>query len=529
PGFGLLNKLLGFAVLLMTCGIAAGQVKQSVAIAEKPQDEVATVAALIDRQINQRLEDEGIEPAPLADDAEFLRRVYLDVGGRIPSVAEAREFLADTSPDKRRRVVERLLEEAGYITHFATVWRKVLLPESDTDFNTRFRVVGFEAWLRERFTQNTPYDEMVKQMLTAPIDGQAVSAAAFFQVKDVKPENLAASTSRMFLGVRLECAQCHNHPFDRWEQKQFWEFAAFFAGMELNTRGGGASRIREFFRKRTLTIPETDTVVYPTDLDGNRPQINLGQSSREALAEWVTAKDNPYFARMAVNRLWNHFFGRGFVAPVDDFSDSNPPSHPELLNDLAREIVKHNYDLKFFIKAITASDAYQRASTGDSISQPYHFAHMQVKGLDSDQIYNSLAQAIGHQVEFNPRGSFNSFATNSDKAKFLERFSDENPYLLERETTVLQALALMNGELITDATKLEGSKTLAAVAEFPGLSTEEQVETLFLATLTRKPETDELRRFVNYVKTGGPRKNSKEALADVFWVLLNTSEFLFNH
>lgn len=519
---------LGLVVLWLSFGSSVTQAQETPAIAEKPQDDVAAVAALIDRQINQRLAEEGIEPAPLADDAEFLRRVYLDVGGRIPSVAEARAFLADASPDKRRRLVERLLEDSSYITHFSNVWRKILLPEAETDFNIRFRVIGFEAWLREQLLQNTPYDQLVKELLTAPIDGQNVSPTAFYQAKDVQPENLAASTSRMFLGVRLECAQCHNHPFDRWEQKQFWEFAAFFAGMERNPRDGRNSPIREFFRKRTLTIPETDTVAYPVYLNGEQPRIGLGQSSREALAEWVTAKDNPYFARMAVNRLWDHFFGRGFVAPVDDFSDNNPPSHPELLNDLAREMVKHNYDLKFFIKAITASDAYQRASVGSPHSQPYHFARMQVRGLSAEQIYNSLAQAIGHQEEFSPRDALN-FSVIQDKRRFLERFSDENPNTLERQTSVLQALALMNGDLITDATTLEGSKTLAAVSEFPGLTAKEQVEILFLATLTRKPDANELSRFASYIKNGGPQNNSQEALADVFWVLLNTSEFLFNH
>jgi hypothetical protein len=516
---------------VLFCGMGSAKAAEEAAVAEKPRDAVAALAALIDRHLNDRLDEENIAAAPIAGDAEFLRRAYLDLVGRIPSVAEARAFLQDTSPDKRRRLVERLLEDSGYVTHFATYWRNVLMPEEATDFGARFQVPGFEAWLRQKLTANTPYDKLVYELLTAPIDGQQVSPTAFYSSKEIKPENLAAGTSRMFLGVRLECAQCHNHPFDRWEQKEFWSFAAFFAGMERDNRGGGASsRIREFFSRRTLMIPDTDIVAYPVYLNGDKPRMALGDSSRDSLAKWVTAKDNPYFARMAVNRLWDHFFGRGFVSPVDDFSDNNPPSHPELLDELAREMVANNFNIKLFIQAITASDAYQRASTGGSPSEPYHFARMSVKGLAAEQIFASLAQAIGHQVEFNPRESYDfSFQARSPKSQFLERFADDSPNHQERQTSVLQALALMNGDLIANATKLEGSNTLAAVAQFPGLSAEEQVETLFLAALTRKPTPQELSRFANYVQSGGPRNDSKEALADVFWVLLNTSEFLFNH
>lgn len=524
-------KLCIFTGLLaLGVGVSSLNAADHPAVADKPLDVVAEFAALIDRHLSDRLEQENIEPAPKASDEEFVRRVYLDIVGRIPSVSETREFLNDTSPNKRRNLVKRLLSDAGYITNFGVFWRKVLLPESETDFGTRFQIPGFEAWLRDRLSENMAYSDLVYRLLTAPIDGGAVSPTAFYSAKEIKPENLGASTSRMFLGVRLECAQCHNHPFDRWEQKEFWSFAAFFAGLDRQNGGQNLGTIRELFSRKTLKIPETDTIAFPTYLDGGKPRMSLGESSRGSLARWVTAKENPYFARMAVNRMWDHFFGRGFVAPVDDFSDSNPPSHPELLKEMADGFVANKYDLKFLIEAITATEAYQRSSIGDSDSQPYHFARMQVKGLSAEQIFSSIAQAVGHQIEFNPRETYDfSFQANTPKASFLERFADENPNPQERQTTVLQALALMNGEFITNATKLEGSKTLAAIAEFPGLTPEDKVEALFLATLTRKPTPEELTRFAGYIQTGGARNDAKEALADVFWVLLNTSEFLFNH
>ena len=177
----------------------------------------------------------------MADDAEFLRRVSLDIAGRIPTVAEARAFLNDTAPTNAAGWWSACLNDAGYVTHFARYWRSVLMPEAETDFGTRFQVPGFEAWLRDKLSENTPYDRLVYELLTAPIDGQSVSPTAFYQSKQIKPENLAASTSRMFLGVRLECAQCHNHPFDHWQQKEFWEFAAFFAGLERRPGRGGAT------------------------------------------------------------------------------------------------------------------------------------------------------------------------------------------------------------------------------------------------------------------------------------------------
>ncbi len=524
-----LNFVMGLSLLCF--GVSPLIAADGPAVADKPLDAAAQYAAMIDRHLDDRFEQENITPAPRSSDEEFLRRVHLDVIGRIPSVAETRAFLNDTDPDKRRKLVKRLLDDAGYVTNFGTFWRKVLLPETETDFGTRFQIPGFEAWLRDRLTENLAYNDLVYNLLTAPVDGQTVSPTAFYSAKEIKPENLAASTSRMFLGVRLECAQCHNHPFDRWEQKEFWSFAAFFAGMDRqNGRNGNLGAIRELFSRRTLMIPDSDTIAYPAYLDGGKPRMGLGDSSRNSLASWVTAKDNPYFARMAVNRLWDHFFGRGIVAPVDDFGDNNPPSHPELLNEMGAGFAANGFDLKFLIEAITMSEAYQRASIGESDSQPYHFAKMPVKGLGAEQIFNSLAQAVGHQTEFNPRETYDfSFQANTPKANFVDRFTDENPNLQERQTTVLQALALMNGDFIANATKLEGSKTLAAITLFPGLSAEEQVEALFLATLTRKPTPEEQTRFASYVQTGGARNDAKEALADVFWVLLNTSEFLFNH
>jgi Protein of unknown function (DUF1549)/Protein of unknown function (DUF1553) len=551
-----ITPLAGAMLLLGLAGPAFSADEHPV----KPAD-VARVAAMIDRHIDKRLKDEAVTPAPIASDAEFLRRAYLSIAGRVPRVAEAHEFLADRSPDKRRKLVAELLETPGYITHFSTFWRGVMMPEVSADLQVRFLVPGFEAWLRDELRKGTPYDDMVKQILTAKIDsgrdmrafysrlGEA-NPVAFFQGKQAKPENLAAAVSRMFLGVRIECAQCHNHPFDTWKREQFWSFAAFFAGIQRN--GNNVfSTVREVADRREIAIPNTDKVAQASFLDGKTPQFRFRKSARETLAEWVTAKDNPYFAKMTVNRIWHKLFGTGIVEPVDDFTAANSPSHPELLDELATEFTKHNYDLKFLIRAIAASKAYQRTSrkTHASQSNPQLFARMTVQALTPEQLFDSLATAVGYYQPFQTQNPF-VFGRTDSRSEIIELFTNDSASPSERSATILQALAMMNGRFISGATSVggssgrptstsgrarrfvpngRGSNTLAAVIDFPLADTKQRVETLFLATLSRKPTPDESARFVKYVESGGAKKDKDKALGDVFWALLNSGEFALNH
>ncbi|MGH7130214.1 MAG: DUF1553 domain-containing protein, partial [Planctomycetaceae bacterium] len=338
-------------------------------------------------------------------------------------------------------------------------------------FQARFLVPGFESWLRQQLIENKPYDEMVREILTVPLDGNRnnfyirageASPLAFYQAKQIKPENLAAATSRMFLGIRIECAQCHNHPFDSWTREQFWSYAAFFAGIERGEGEGILGRVRELFDRRELAIPDTDTVVQAAYLDGREPQWRYRVGPRKTLADWMTSEENPYFARAAVNRVWGHFFGRGLVDPVDDFGGGNHPSHPELLDELAAEFAAHDFDLKFLIRAITASEAYQLTSrqTHESQEYPELFARMQVQGLTAEQIFLSLGRATGYYEPYQSRNPF-AFNAGTPRAEFLETFEDESGSPLDRQTTILQALAMMNGQFISQATSLGESNTLA--------------------------------------------------------------------
>lgn len=536
-----------FAVLLLSAVVPGGSIRaaddgDAKAKRATAAKNVARTAALIDRHIQQALKTNAVKPAPLADDAEFLRRAYLSITGRIPRVSEAREFFADKRPDKRRRLVEELLETPGYITHYTDFWRHVMLPEVNADIQSRFLIPGFEAWLREKLQDNVKYDEVVRELLTTSFDtnpnrrgvniyqrlGEA-SPVAFYRVKQAKPENLAAAVARTFLGVRIECAQCHNHPFDTWKREQFWGFAAFFAGLQ-RTGNNVFSPVREIPDRRELTIPDTSTVVQAKFLTGEEPQWRFRQGARETLANWVTARDNPYFARAAVNRIWGKLFGVGLVDPVDDFSASNPPSHPKLLDALAKEFVKQNYDVKFLIQAIAASRTYQRTSrrTDDSQSNPQLFSRMAVQGMSPEQFVNSLATAVGDFQPYQARNSY-VFGRNDARSQLRDLFANDSEPPTQRSTSILQALAIMNGGFTSGATDLQRSRTLAAVVDFPLATTAERIETLYLATLSRKPGKNELKRLVKYVDSGGPKKDSDKALSDVFWALLNSSEFMLNH
>jgi hypothetical protein len=505
------------------------------------------LTAKIDEYTAARWAAAKVEPAPPADDAEFLRRVSLELTGRIPSVAEARAFLKDKSPDKRQRLVERLLASPRYVAHFTNVWRALLLPEASASFQTRFIVPGFEAWLRKHLAKDTGYDQMVRELLTTPIGPQTMqglytfqgqgepTAIGFYVAKDAKPENLAASTARLFLGLRLECAQCHNHPFASWKREQFWSYAAFFAGIEGQRQGEISIPSKDVVDRKSIAIPGTKRTVEASYLDGSAPQWKDKAGARAVLADWMTAPDNPYFARAAVNRMWAYFFGTGLVDPVDEMAGGDhPPSHPELLDELARQFAANHYDLKYLIRAITASRAYQLTSRGTHPGQddPRLFARTPVKGLSPEQLFDSLAQATGYQDPTigNPYAAF-QFGGNSPRTEFLTKFAQSGNKAPEAQTSILQALALMNGKFIADATSVERSETFAAVVDAPFLDTRGQIETLYLATLSRFPTPREMARMVQYVEGGpqGETQSHDKALADVFWVLLNSGEFILNH
>jgi hypothetical protein len=524
---------LGLVLMGAASALAATSARQRT-------EEVRALAARIDQIVEAELAVQKVPPAARADDAEFVRRVYLDLAGRIPLPSEARRFLDDRRPDRRQALVEELLASPYYYSHFTRVWREFLLSPASVP-EVRFLGSRLEVWLRPRLQRNEPYDRLVRELLTQSIEGAGrpgrgmggmqvdFNALAFYQANELKPENLAASTARLFLGIRLECAQCHNHPFTHWKREQFWEMAAFFSGVrQRNPLAGAFSDGQENAELHEIEIPGTNKTVQARLLNGKPIAWKDNKEPRRLLAEWVTARDNPYFARMAANRLWAHFLGMGLVDPVDDFNDANLPSHPQLLDELAAALADHGFDTTFLIRAITASRAYQRTSavTEPSQNDSHLFARMALKGLTAEQLYDSLAAATGFE-EPPPGPIYNPLGQSRDR--FLAQFAHPADRRTEQTTSILQALALMNGDIVGSATSLDRSATLAALVDAPFLDNRQRLEALFLAALARPPRPEEARRLLAYIERGGPTGSARKALADVFWVLLNSSEFHFNH
>lgn len=517
------------AALLMSVGAVAGAADQPGArsAASDPTRDARSVAARVDAALEARWAEAGVRPVERADDAEFLRRVSLDLIGKIPTAAEARDFLDDPRAEKRATVVERLLDGPAYIGRAAEIWREVLLPEADTDDQARLAAGPFEAWLRHRVEEDAGYDRIAREILTARLDADGgdpagmragPSPAAYYLAKGRRPENLAAGTARVFLGIRLECAQCHNHPFAAWKREQFWGFAAFFAGVAPDEPGQGQARRREAAARRELTIPGTATIVKAAHLDGTEPAWRPRGDAREALADWITGPENPRFARAVANRVWARFFGMGLVEPVDDIDGQADAPLAGLLDELAREFRDHGYDLKFLVRVVTATRAYHLSSAVEpgGVTPPPLFACMPARGLSSGQLLESLARATGRD-------------TAEARARLMELFSGRDERPIEAQATILQALALMNGDYIASATDPGADGLLGAVAEAPYLDTAGRIETLYLSALTRRPRPDDWERLVRYVEGRESPEARARALGDVFWAILNGPEFRLNH
>ncbi len=510
-----------------------GNVQQSLGAAssEIARDDVGRLAAKIDALILAKWREDKVAPAPQSDDAEFLRRVTLDLAGRIPSVWEVREFLSDDDRHKRRKAVDRLLNSPAFFSHLAVTWRTMLFPQGGADFQLRFAGSTFDVWLRQQLIENSGYDKVVREILAfSPNEQRNNGGRFFYQVHSANPENLAAATSRFFLGVRLECAQCHDHPFSHWKQEEFWSFAAFFAGIERGPNG----QFTEKPGAPSIAISGSEQLVEARFLGGETPKFMDDASPRRVLTDWITSSDNPYFARAVANQIWAHLFGVGIVDPPDDFDESNPPSHPELLDELAREFAAHNFDVQFLIRSIIASRTYQLTSrmTDSSQKDPRRFARHSARSFTAGQLFDSLAQAasLHDTTSFRNR----TILLDSPRDRFQQLFANQSGENSESQATILQSLMMMNGEFIEAATDPKRCATLAALLDAPFLSDTERIETLYLATLSRPPRRDELDPMREYIKSASARNPDDEAAApsaysDIMWALLNSSEFAVNH
>ncbi len=518
------------------------------------------IVAEIDRQIRQAWDDNKVKPSPRTEDGEFARRVSLDTVGRIPALNPLLEFLQDTSGDKRRRLVDELLDDPDYIQHWSTIWGNLLVGRS----NRRNRTArdDLDKWLRQSLAKNQSYDQFAAELISATGSSDDIGAIGFLASHlNENAVPATAITARIFLGLQVQCTQCHNHPFNDAKQSQFWGLNAFFRGTRRQNVGQNNETIYMtdddadavvFFEKRNGTME----AVTRRFVDGSNPPTNI-VAPRHQLAAMISDPSQPLLAQAYVNRMWGHFLGTGFTKPVDDMGPHNPPSHPELLDYLAKQFKASGFDTKRLIRWITASEAYNLTSKGTSDnaaddpgagSTPL-FTHVGVKPFTAEQLYDSLIIATAAD-----QAGRNFQQSEQKRDEWLQQFvqtfgTDENDESSSFNGTVPQAFVMMNGDLVRNAisggkgsflrTVYDGdmpallesrtvkksklAKGMPAIKTIPG-----KIEFLFLAALSRRPSTGELRALSTaYERAGG--RDPVKGLQDVFWAILNANEFILNH
>lgn len=485
------------------------------------------VAKLIDAQLAKPLAEKNVPAAAIASDGEFLRRVYLDLTGTIPTADKARAFLDSTDPDKRAKLVDELLASSEYGKRQADLWVPKLYPRDSA--NRFVQKEPLVKWFTEQFNQNTPWDKLVTNLVTASGSVEENPAVTYF-LANRSVDKLTDTVTQHFLGVQLQCAQCHNHPFTGWKQTEYWGMATFFSkvnpanpknpakgGEPLKigvTEGTGKTRLRDFFPESAKTVPAKF-------LGAEEPPLNASEPYRPVLAQWMTAPENPYFAKAMVNRTWALLFGVGFVNPIDNMHDDNPPSHPELLAALTNQFAASGFDVKQLIRGICLSQAYQRSSKpvtgGDAEQDQALFGRMTVKVLTPEQLYDSLNQISGSAATARqrPAPAAGQRGPVSARDQFVEFFlaGAEEANTTDYDAGIPQALRLMNNA------RYSGANAARSFVK-PGAKPAQVIEELYLATLSRRPTADELTRLTAFVGSG-----SADAYGDVLWAILNSSEF----
>ena len=474
--------------------------------AGQPKESPAELAAWIDARLEAAARAKGLAPREVAGDEVFLRRAYLELTGTIPSVAEARDFLESTSASKREQLVRNLLDDKRYAEHQANLWARALAPAGTTRG-------ALEVWLRGEFKKNTPFDQIARSVLTATGDSTAPGPAGFYFAVGNTPERVAEAVGRGLLGVRLGCAQCHNHPLASWTKEDFWGLAAFFAGSTATpgrVTDGSAT---------TITLTDSKTEYAAKFLDGPEPKFGGGRTPRAVLADWLATPQNPYFAANVVNRVWQDLCGTSLVSKLDDLDTLTPEERKEILDGLAGKFAAGGFDLRWLVEGICMSKAYQRASTPNAVPGT---AQRPVRTLSPDQVFAALDQSLGLKKG---RGLSPRYTPEGQNLKNqLEAGRGTTP--TDFRGGIPQALLLMNGSFVSQATTLEESMTLRAVVEAPFLKDTEKLDTLFLAAYSRLPRADERERFLKVIRAKPDPAYQKQAYANIFWALLNSPEFV---
>ncbi|MEO8497660.1 MAG: DUF1549 domain-containing protein, partial [Planctomycetota bacterium] len=486
-------------------------------------------ANFIDRPIHDRLKKLNILPSGECDDATYLRRVYLDIIGTLPTAEEARRFIADVRSDKRAAVVDELLRRPEYADYWALKWADLLRVDRLKLGHKRAYV--YYQWIHDSFAANKPFDRFATELVAA--EGPLLDAPAgqFYKAVD-KPNEMASTISQVFLGVRIECAQCHHHPYDRWSQTDYFGMQAFFTQVAFKTSPRGEVLIAT--DTAATKHPRTGDEVFAHGLSQPAPAATPAGDRRKLLAAWMTSRDNPWFARNLANRYWAHFMGRGMVEPVDDFRFANPPSNPELLDQLAAHLADANFDVQQLIRTIVASKAYQRSSHPNDTNQldELNYSRYLFKRLDAEVLFDAVCQSTGVNEKFEgvPNGSRAIQLWDSQVPHyFLKLFGRPMRATAcdcERvaEPTTAQVLHVLNSPQIQEKLSHEGGRLVRLLTELP--NDEMLAEELYLTCFSRFPTDEEKQVASGYLKAHDNRQTAAE---DLVWSMMNSLEFLFNH
>lgn len=541
----ILNQAGNVAVMVRFQGKVA--VYSASVMLAAPLGELPSPKNFVDEHVFANLKTLGIPPSPPCDDATFLRRVTLDIAGRLPTDSEATAFLASQDANKRDNVIDDLLRSPDYADYFANKWTALLKNRRDdvSDIVSNF---AFHAWVRDSLLANKPYDQFVRELLGAT--GTVIGNPPVAWYKRVKePKQQLEDVAQLFLGVRMQCAQCHHHPFERWSQDDYYSLAAFFSQVG---RKPSATRGEDLiFHKRGIAVAnnmKTGVPLKPAALGDAIPEIAADEDPRLRLADWLRSKDNPFFAKALVNRYWKHFFQRGLIEPEDDIRDTNPPTNPALLSALERHFVASGFDLKELVRVITQSRTYQLSEMPNehNLVDRQNYSRFYPRRLPAEVLLDAIDVLAGTQTDFTnlPPGTRavalpdNSYNQSSPFLRVFGRPEGESVCECERvqSSSLAQSLHLINAPDIK--AKLGSPSGRAERLAKDARPAEEKVRELYLTAFSRAPRPEELKTAVDYLsevpmtadgKPGDPAKAARENFQDLIWALINTKEFLFNH
>ncbi len=512
-----------------------------------PIEKLPSEKNFIDKLVFGKLKTMGLPPSDVCDDATFVRRAAIDIAGRVPSQAEAERFLKDQDPQKREKWIDYLLDSPEYADYFANKWAALLRNKRVNDTHTH-GTYAFYDWIRDSLAANKPYSKFVQEILAA--SGEITENPPVAWYRQVTTQNAQLEdTAQLFMGMRLQCAQCHHHPFEKWSQQDYYGFAAFFS--QVGRKPGSQPGEDMLYHKRgtaTAQHKKTKQSVKPAPLGAKIADIPPEEDPRLVLGQWLAKKDNPFFAKALANRYWKHFFGRGLVDPEDDMRDTNPPTNPELLQALAKHFQDSNYDLKDLVRTICRSHTYQLSSIPNKYNaqDKHNFSRYYPKRLTAEVLFDAVNLVTKTDARFDglPAGTRaislpdNSFNANSYFLTVFGRPESSSSCECERsqDATLAQCLHLLNAKEIQEKlAKDEGRAALLALDEKRG--EQDKIRDLYLLAYAREPEQKEFAIADGYLKkkldgkadTKARTTARRQAYEDVLWALINTKEFLFNH